>query len=247
MVGGAVAVLVAGVLAKQAGQNAFAELFAQFHPPLIKRIHIPDHALHEGPVFVERDECADGFRRCLLHRQGVARLVARNHFVGSKPLNLSVGAPFRRQFCPGFFQGFAGHHGSGLAQAIGKQVRMMGGNRIVSGQGDDEVCRNQAGALVNQLVVGVLPVGTNPTPDDRPGLPGQGLAALGHALAVALHVQLLEMVRQAAQVVIVGQDGVGLGAPEIVVPDPEHRHDDRQVLMQWRLPEVLVHGMGAGQ
>ena len=100
---------------------------------------------------------------------------------------------------------------------------------------------------MDQLVIGVLAVGTHATPDDRAGGVIHRLAILGHPFAVALHVQLLQMVRQAGQIVIVGQYRVAFGIPEVVVPDAQHGHDHRQVLLQRGGAEMLVQLMGSGQ
>ena len=88
---------------------------------------------------------------------------------------------------------------------------MVGGHRVVGFQRNDEVGRNQPGALVDQLVVGVLAIGACATPDDRAGFTGQRFSVLGYTLAIAFHVQLLEMIRKAAQVLVIRQDGVGVG------------------------------------
>ena len=91
----------------------------------------------------------------------------------------------------------------------------------------DEVGRHQPGALVQQLVEGVLAVGARLAPHDlagvasRPASPSQR-----HRLAVALHAQLLQVGGEAGQVLAVGQHRLGLGAEEVDVPDrdqPEQR------------------------
>jgi hypothetical protein len=46
---------------------------------------------------------------------------------------------------------------------------------------------------VDELVEGVLAVGTRLAPDDRPGAVVSLLSAASHVLAVALHVALLEV------------------------------------------------------
>ena len=48
-------------------------------------------------------------------------------------------------------------------------------------------------------------------------------------LAVALHGELLEVGGEALEVLLVGEDGDGLGAEEIGVPDGEQAHQDGQV------------------
>ena len=60
-------------------------------------------------------------------------------------------------------------------------------------------------------------------------------------LAVALHRQLLEIGRESLQVLLVRQHGDRLGAEEIVVPDAQKAHEHRQVALERRGAEVLVH------
>ena len=66
-------------------------------------------------------------------------------------------------------------------------------------------------------------------------------------LAVALHRQLLQIGGKALQILLVGQHGDGLRAEEIVVPDGQQAHQHRQVLLEWRGAEVLVHLVEAGE
>ncbi len=60
-------------------------------------------------------------------------------------------------------------------------------------------------------------------------------------LAVALHGELLEIGRKALQILLVGQHGDGLGAEEVVVPEAEQAHQHRQVALERRGAEMLVH------
>ena len=60
-------------------------------------------------------------------------------------------------------------------------------------------------------------------------------------LAVALHRQLLEIGRESLEVLLVGQDRHRLRAEEVVVPDGEQTHQHRQVALERRGAEVLVH------
>ena len=69
----------------------------------------------------------------------------------------------------------------------------------------DEVAGDQLRALVDQLVEGVLAVGPRLAPVDRPGLVVDPGAVEGDVLAVRLHRQLLQVGREALQVLVVGQ------------------------------------------
>ena len=65
--------------------------------------------------------------------------------------------------------------------------------------------------------------------------------------AVALHRQLLQIGRESLQVLLVRQHRDGLGAEEIVVPDGQQAHEHRQVALERRGAEVLVHLVEAVQ
>lgn len=110
-----------------------------------------------------------------------------------------------------------------------------------------EVTGDQLGALVDQLIEGVLAVGTRLTPDDGAGLVVNRLAVAIHVLAVGLHVALLEVGREAVHVLIVRQDGFGLGTVEVVVPQTDQRQQHRHVLLIGGSGEVHVHLEGALQ
>ena len=60
-------------------------------------------------------------------------------------------------------------------------------------------------------------------------------------LAVALHGQLLQVGRESLQVLLVRQHRDRLGAEEIVVPDAQQAHEHRQVALERRGAEMLVH------
>ncbi len=105
----------------------------------------------------------------------------------------------------------------------------------------DQVRGHDVRALVEELVVGVLAVGARGAPDDRPRLVGHPAAVEPDGLAVRLHVQLLEVGREPAELLAVRQHRVRLELEEVRVPDAEQRHEDRQVRVQGCAPEVLVH------
>ena len=63
-------------------------------------------------------------------------------------------------------------------------------------------------------------------------------------LAVALHVELLQVRGETGQVLAVGQDRLGLRAEEVVVPDADEAEQHGQVLLQRGGAEVLVDRSG---
>lgn len=72
-------------------------------------------------------------------------------------------------------------------------------------------------------------------------------ATNGAHLSVRLHVSLLEVVGKLVHVLVVREEGVGLSAVKVVVPDPEEGEEDGQVVLELGLEEVLVHLVRAGQ
>ena len=94
---------------------------------------------------------------------------------------------------------------------------------------------------MDQLIEGVLAVGSRLAPVDGPGLVVDLGPVERDVLAVALHRQLLQIGREALQVLLVGQDRHGLRAEEIVVPDGQQPHEHRQVALERRGAEMLVH------
>ena len=67
------------ILALELRNDPLGKNFAQLHAPLVERIDIPDDALREHAVFVERDQFAQRLRR-----QPFARIMFEGRFP-SKP------------------------------------------------------------------------------------------------------------------------------------------------------------------
>ena len=87
----------------------------------------------------------------------------------------------------------------------------------------------------------MLAVGAWLAPVDGAGVVVDFGAVERDVLAVALHGQLLQIGREAFQVLLVGQHSDGLGAEEVGVPDAQETHEHGQVLLEGGGAEVLVH------
>ena len=112
---------------------------------------------------------------------------------------------------------------------------------------DQKFARHGAGALVDQLIESVLAVGAGFPPDHGAGMAEQIRAIAGDALAVTLHLQLLQICRQTRQALVVGQHRAGGVAADLVMPKPDKGQQDRHVLRQWGGLEMAVHRAGTGQ
>ena len=118
--------------------------------------------------------------------------------------------------------------------------------RRVGGIGEgNEIGRDHHGALVQQLVEGVLTVGAGLAPEDLTGVGGHGAAVPADMLAVGLHGELLQVGRETMQVLAVRQHGVALGTEEVDVPDVEQAHQRNGIVLERRVAEVLVDSVEA--
>jgi hypothetical protein len=121
----------------------------------------------------------------------------------------------------------------------------MGERRLVAFRREQEFARRDLRALVEKLEKGVLPVRARLAPDHGAGGPGKWAAIHRHALAVRFHLELLEIGGQARKPLVVGQDGAGRVAADLVVPDADEGEHHRHVLLERRGAEMGVHRRGA--
>mmetsp|Transcript_41489 Transcript_41489/g.111062 ORF Transcript_41489/g.111062 Transcript_41489/m.111062 type:complete len:486 (+) Transcript_41489:360-1817(+) len=180
-------------------------------------------------------------RRELLVHDAVGRTVAGEHLVRHQfPRALT-------KLRAHLLLGAADHERLRLREEVGEQHRVVLAGLVEALDAHEEVGGDDLGALVDQLVEGVLAVGARLAPHDGPGRAFDRGAGEGAALAVALHVALLEVGREAVQVLLVGQHRVRLAAEEVVVPDAQQRQHHGHVGGEGRGAEVVVHGVGAGE
>ena len=137
----------------------------------------------------------------------------------------------------------------GLGQEVAQEQLMHVltaiGRRVGSVGEGDEIGRNHHGALVQQLVEGMLAVGAGLAPEDLTGVGGHGAAVPADMLAVGLHGELLQVGREAVQILAVRKHGVALGTEEVDVPDVEQTHQRDGIVLERRVAEVLVDGVEA--
>src|SRR5438874_4178839 len=96
----------------------------------------------------------------------------------------------------------------------------------------DEIARNQSRALMDQLIKGVLSVGSRFTPEDGTRVVGDGFSIECHILAVALHGQLLEVGGEALEILFVREHRDGLRFEEVGVPNNQQRHEHWEILLK---------------
>ena len=219
--------------------NALGQYFAQFDAPLVKRVNAPDRTLGEDGVLIQGNELAQRFRRELLSEDRVRRAVALKDTVGPEPVRCAFGLDLFGRFAEG--QRLA------LSEDIGEKYVMVPATRGERLLERDEITGNEPGPLMDQLVERVLPVGARLPPVDGAGIVRNVVPLKGHMFAVALHRQLLEIGREALQVLFVRQHRNRLGAEEVRVPHGEEAQEHWQVTFEGSAAKMLVHLVEAAQ
>ena len=141
--------------------NSLSQHLAQFHAPLIERIDVPDDPLGEHIVFVQGHQLAEHPRRQPIGKQGVRGAVALEDPVRHEPICRTLGFHLFGRFPEG--QRLA------LGEDVCQEQVMVPPLGVESMTKRNEIARDQPGPLMDQLVEGVLAVGSRLTPIDGTG------------------------------------------------------------------------------
>ena len=182
----------------QLGNDLLREHLPELDAPLIEGVDPPDRALGEDAVLVEGDQRAERVRGEPLGEDHVRGPVPLHHPVRDDRLG--------RPLLPDLLGRLAEGERLGLCEDVRHQQVVVVAERIERVHEADEVAGDQARPLVDQLVEGVLAVGPRLAPVDRAGVVVDPGAVEGDVLAVRLHGELLEVGREAVQVLVVGED-----------------------------------------
>ena len=111
----------------------------------------------------------------------------------------------------------------------------------------NEFDRYDIAPLVQHLEKSMLPIGAGLAPDHRCSGGGELHSILVDAFAIALHLQLLQIGRQAAQAVAVWGNAAAGKLAEIAIPDVQQSQAHREIALHGRSEKVGVHRMSAVQ
>ena len=95
------------------------ELLAELDTPLVERVHVPDHGLHEHLVLVPRDQPPERARPEAREQDHAARPVPDVHLVRHQPIDLGLGRALGLQVRPHLLHRLAESEGLGLRKAVG--------------------------------------------------------------------------------------------------------------------------------
>src|SRR5262245_472974 len=127
--------------------------------------------------------------------------------------------PVRRAFFLNLLWRLAEGQRFGLGKHVGNQHVVVAAQGIKGLAEGNEVAGDETGALVNQLVEGMLPVRSRLAPVDLTRVVVDSSSLERDVLAVALHRQLLEIGRKTLQILFIRQDRDSLGAEKVTVPE----------------------------
>src|ERR1700730_608972 len=184
---------------------------AEFDSPLIERVDIPNDALRKYAVLVERNQFAKNLRREPVGKDGVGRPITLESSMWNQPI--------RSSFRLHLFGCFAKCKRFGLCKYVGHQEIVMISQGIKRLAETNKIAGDQFCSLMNQLIERVLTIRARFAPIDWSRFVIDGGAFKRDMLPVAFHCQLLEICWESFQILIVGQNGNGLGIKKIGVPD----------------------------
>ena len=199
-------------------------------------------------MLIHRNQHTERIRRNLLQQEHIGRAVAVKALVELEFFNrrfvLARSAQFRRRLVGRL----AFHQCLRLRQNVGEQNFVMLADFVVRHRRNDKVYRHRLGSLVQKLEERMLHVGSRPAEQRRPRrVIGNFAVVEPHRLAVALHVKLLQIRRQELQILVIRNHRIPVDIVIVVVPNPQQRHNHRNVLLQRRGTEMVVHRLGAAQ
>ena len=200
---------------------------AQLHAPLVERAHAPDEALRRRAVLVDRQQLPARVRRQLREQKRRRWSVALEQLVRAQSLRhalrlqvghaLAAGQRVRLREEVAHQLVVIAHH---LARALQRHLALAEA---------DEVARHHT-ALVDQLIEAVLPVRARLAEVHLARGEGQWRAVHRHALAVRLHVHLLDVRCEANKWLGVRQQGTAGVLEEGGVPHAQQTQHGGNVL-----------------
>ena len=132
------------LLRLQLRDDALGQHLAEFNPPLVEGIHVPDDALRVDDMLVERHQAAERPGCEPVSQNRVRRPIALERLVRHQP--------FIGSFPPDLIRRFAEGKGFSLRKHIGQQEIMVPPELIQGLMKCDEIRRDEPRALMNQLI-----------------------------------------------------------------------------------------------
>mmetsp|Transcript_12077 Transcript_12077/g.18549 ORF Transcript_12077/g.18549 Transcript_12077/m.18549 type:complete len:207 (-) Transcript_12077:1025-1645(-) len=196
----------------QLWQDLLCKSLTQLNTPLVKCIDIPHCSLCENFHFVHGDQDTKHTGSKLLEEEGGGWTVPLKDFVWHKCFDCLV-RHFALEFCTNLISRLTHCHGLCLGKIVGKKngVVINWGTEILSNivlclDGRQEVTGDELCSLVDQLVKGMLPIGSRLTPNDGSCLDIHLLPIPTNVLSIRFHITLLKVCRKTMHVLVIWQN-----------------------------------------
>ena len=137
-------------LALELRDDPLGQHLAELDPPLIERVDVPDGALGKHAVLVERDELSERLRCEPLGEDRVRRPIALEHSMGNEAIRRALRLDLLARLTEG--------QRLGLREHVRQQEVVVPTERVQGVAEGDEVTGDETGALMDQLVEGMLAV-----------------------------------------------------------------------------------------
>src|SRR5215472_252748 len=221
------------------GDDALSKHLAQFNAPLVERVKVPDGALREHHMLIERHQLAENFRGKPFGKNHVGWTITLKHTMRHQP--------FRRAFSSDLLSGLAERQRLGLGENVRHKHIVMLSQRVERVSKRNKVTRDQPRSLMDELIEGMLAVRARLAPVYGAGLVANGAAVERNVLAVALHRQLLQVSGKSLQILLIRKNSDSVCAKEVVVPEADQPHEYGEVLLKWSSAKMLIQLMESVQ
>src|SRR5689334_18641879 len=138
------------LLRLQFGNDPQRECLAQLNAPLVKGVNSPDRSLHEYLVLIESDQRAQQLRSQPIAQDGIGRPVTLKGAMRDLECRDTLRGSLLRRLAKG--------QRLGLGKQIGHQQGVMWTQWIERLAEANKVRRDQLGALMDELVIGMLAI-----------------------------------------------------------------------------------------
>mmetsp|Transcript_30077 Transcript_30077/g.65606 ORF Transcript_30077/g.65606 Transcript_30077/m.65606 type:complete len:281 (-) Transcript_30077:904-1746(-) len=224
--------------------HLLGEHLAKLYTPLVKGVDTPHEALHCRAMLIERQELSESRRSAFWQQKRERRPVTWEGLVSNELL--------RHAFCLQFLRCLAQSQCIWLCKEVRHQLVVVGDGlpcklyRILRDLKADELRRNDS-SLVHELVEGMLTIRARFAEVNGSRTNGYLRAIHLHTLAVALHIQLLDVSNKADKRLAVGQNCTAFVSEAAGVPYGQQAHQHREVLTRRGRQKVLIHHLCAIQ
>ena len=161
------------------GKDPPCEHLAELHAPLIEAVDVPNHPLREHAVLVEGHKRTEDRRGETIVEDRARGNVARELPMGDESGRCPLGGHLLGALSEG--------ERLGLGKHVCQEHRLMASEGVERMHRAEEVARDPVGALMDELIEGMLSVGARLSPHHRAGGAFDERAVALHPLSVALH------------------------------------------------------------